>query len=113
MVKTLIGTGSLLNVNEVHIGKTVFLCSLFHLLSICPWLTVLFTKQGIYLQTNFERKIVDGRKNQVNLISIYIIVISIPPISTDDIYSEKYNISVKKCADKERRRSQKISADKK
>jgi len=44
---------------------------------------------------------VDGRKNQVNLISIYIIVISIPPISTDDIYSEKYNISVKKCADKE------------
>ncbi len=74
-------------------GKTVVQATDNHS-AVCStelffFLTVLFTKQGIYLQTNFERKIVDGRKNQVNLISIYIIVISIPPISTDDIYSEK------------------------
>ena len=39
-------------------------------------------------------KIADG-KNQVNLLSIYIIVTNIPPMITDDIYIKSSNTSAK------------------
>ncbi len=54
----------------------------------------------MYIQ-QFRRKIADGKKNQVNLISIYIIVISIPPMRNNDIYVKNSNTSAKECADKE------------
>ncbi len=83
----------LLNITFILAGE--MLCTFV----ISFFFTVLFTKQGIYIHSTIHKKIADG-KNQVNLLSIYIIVINIPPMITDDIYIKSSNTSAKECADK-------------
>ncbi len=58
------------------------------------FLTVLFTKQGIYIHSTIQKKN-SGRQKSGKFTFLYIIVINIPPMRTDDIYIKSSNTSAK------------------